>query len=269
MGRIHNLRGAVGAATLCLAALAGGGCIDNSGLLVVLQNQTPTIVDVASHNCQAGSTASAAPVGSGVLDLEIGTNPPPLYMAYPLVQSTLPRRAATPGEIEPNTVYVDGVRGTLVPPPGLAMTWPVDCPASFFWPSTAALLPGTTLGLSAQVIRPCQAQVIHDLFASGALPADMSQQVLFTIEMRVVGRVTSGSEITSDAFRFSVRVCIGCLQTGFSDIAQFNFPARPSCGVAPKPNPYHGNPCNLAQDTGPLLCCTGDMNQVICPAPDM
>ena len=269
MGRIHKLRGAVGAATLSLAAFAGSGCIDNSGLLIILQNQTPTVVDVASHNCQAGSTASAAPVGSGVLDLEIGTNPPPLYMAYPLVQNTLPVRAAGAGEIEPNSVYVDGVRGVLVPPPGLTMTWPVDCPATFFWPSTAALLPGTTLGLSAQVIRPCQAQTIHDLFASGDLPSDMSQQVLFTIEMRVVGRVTSGSEITSDAFRFSVRVCIGCLQTGFSDIAQFNFPARPSCGVAPKPNPYHGNPCNLAQDTGPLLCCTGEMNQPICPAPDM
>ena len=38
------------------------------------------------------------------------------------------------------------------------------------------------------------------------LPSDMAQQVLFAIEMRVVGRVTSGSEITSDAFRYySVR----------------------------------------------------------------
>jgi len=269
MGRIHNLLGAARAALLCSAALGAGGCIDNSGLLIILQNQMPTVVDVASRNCQAGSTASASPVGSGVLDLEVGTNPPPLYMMYPLVQSTLPARAASPGQVEPNTVYVDGVRGTLVPPPGLTMTWPADCPASFYWPSTAALLPGTTLGLSAQVIRPCQAQAIHDRFASGDLPSDFSQQVLFTIEMRVVGRVTSGSEITSDAFRFAVRVCIGCLQTGFSDIAQFNYPARPACGVAPKPNPYHGNPCNLAQDTGPLLCCTGDMNQPVCPAPDM
>ena len=255
--------------TLSAAALAAGGCIDNSGLLIILQNQMPSVVDVASHNCQPGSTASASPVGSGVLDLEIGTNPPPLYMAYPLVQSTLPPRATSPGATEPNTVYVDGVRGVLVPPPGLTITWPVDCPASFSWPSTAALLPGTTLGLSAQVIRPCQAAAIHALFASGELPSDFSQQVLFTVEMRVVGRVTSGSEITSDAFRFAVRVCVGCLQTGFADMAQFNFPARPSCSVAPKPNPYHGNPCNLSQDTGPLLCCTGDMNQPVCPAPDM
>ena len=65
---------------------------------------------------------------------------------------------------------------------------------------TAALLPGTTLGLSAQVIRPCQAAAIHALFASGDLPADMAQQVLFTIEMRVVGRVSSGSEIAGTAW---------------------------------------------------------------------
>jgi len=247
-------------------AIAAGGCLDNSGLLIILQNQHP-LVDTTTHMCTAGSTASASPVGSGVLDLEVG--PAPAYLAYPLVQSTLPVRAASPGAIEPNTVYVDGVRGTIVPPPGLTVTWPAGCPAEFFSPGTAALLPGATLGLPAQVIRPCQAQVIHDLFASGELPSDLTQQVLFAIEMRVVGRVTSNSEITSDAFRFYVRACIGCLQTGFGDIAQYNFPARPSCGAAPKPNNYHGNPCNLAQDYGPLLCCTGDMNQIVCPAPDM
>jgi hypothetical protein len=261
---MRNLVGAV--MTASWAAVAAGGCIDNSGLLVILQNQMPLIDDTA-HMCTAGSTASASPVGSGVLDLQAGAVP--AYFAYPLVQSTLPPRAAQPGAVEPNTVYVDGVRGTLVPPPGLTVDWPAECPATFFWPSTAALLPGTALGITAQVIRPCQAQAILARFASGELPSDLAQQVLFTIEMRVVGRVTSGSEITSDAFRFSVRMCIGCLQTGFSDIAQFNFPARPPCGVAPKPNAYHGNPCNLSQDYGPLLCCTGDMNQVVCPAPDM
>jgi len=253
--------------SLMAAVLAGGaGCVADSGLLVILQNQQP-LVDTTTHLCSAGSTASASPVGSGVLDLEVGVAPQ--YLVYPLVQSTLPMRAATAGAVEPNTVYVDGVRGKIVPPPGLTVNWPAGCPADFFSAGTAALLPGTTLGLTAQVIRPCQAQVIHDLFASGELPSDLTQQVVFAIEMRVVGRVTSGSEITSDAFRFYVRTCIGCLQTGFSDIAQYNYPARPSCGAAPKPNAYHGNPCNLAQDYGPLLCCTGDMNQIVCPAPDM
>ncbi len=251
-------------------SLAAAGCVSNSGLLVILQNQQP-VQDETTHICSAGSTPSANVVGTGVLDLETSTPPSayPAYLAYPLVQSALPIQAATPGAIEPNAVYIDGVRGTLIPPPGLTMTWPDGCPADFFWPTTTALLPGTMVGLTAQVISPCQAQTIHALFAAGTLPPDLGQLVIFTIEMRVVGRLTSGSEIDSDKFRFSVRTCIGCLQTGFDDVAQYNFPARPSCSASPKPNLDHGNPCNPAQDYGPLLCCTGATNDIVCPAPDM
>ena len=247
-------------------AVASLGCVSNSGLIVILQNQQPTI-DTDTHMCAAASLPGGAVVGNGVLDLEVGAAPG--YFVYPLLQNTLPPRAEMTGQVEPNAVVIDGMRVTIHPPPGLDVTWPDGCPGTFNWPSTAALLPGTTLGMIAQVILPCHAQVIHDLFAAGTLPSEFTQQVLFVVEMRAVGRLPSGNEITSDSFRFSVRMCIGCLQTGFPDIAQFNFPARPTCGVSPKPNLYHGNPCNLAQDYGPLLCCTGDMNQIVCPAPDM
>jgi hypothetical protein len=262
---------AAAASTIGLAvalSFAGAGCVSNSGLLVILQNQEPVIADT-SHDCVPPSTATS-PVGMGTLDLETSSLPAsaPPYIAYPLVQNSLPARATVPGGVEPNAVNIEGVRTTIHPPPGLTVTWPAGCPATFLWPSTATLLPTTTVGLTAHVILPCHAQTIHDLFASGVLPSDFAQQVLFTVEMRVVGTV-SGSEIDSDAFRFSVRTCIGCLQTGFPNIAQYNFPARPPCGAAPKPNPYHGNSCNVAQDTHPLLCCTGDMNQIVCPAPDM
>jgi hypothetical protein len=248
---------------------AAGGCVSNEGLLVILQNQKP-VADETTGICNAGMTASAALVGTGVLDLETSSPPAaaPAYIAYPLVQSTLPVRAANPGEFEPNMVSIEGVRGTIIPPPGLTMTWPDGCPANFYSPYTATLMPGAMLGLTAQVISPCQAKAIHVLFASGDLPSDLGQRVLFTIEMRAVGSMNGGGEIDSDAFRFSVRTCIGCLQTG-SSIAQYNFPARPSCSAAPKPNPAHGNLCNPAQDEGPILCCTDDMNQIVCPAPDM
>ena len=247
------------------ASLAGAGCVSNAGLLVILQNQQP-----AADTCAAQATLTTSPVEMGTLDLETSSPPAgaPAYLAYPLVQNSLPMRAAMAGGVEPNAINIEGVRTTIHPPPGLDVTWPAGCPATFLWPSTTTLLPGAIIGLTAEVVRPCHAQVIHDLFASSALPSDLAQQVLFTIEMRVVGTV-SGSEIDSDAFRFSVRVCIGCLQTGFPDVAQFNFPARPSCGAAPKPNLYHGNLCNVAQDVKPLLCCTGSMNEIVCPAPDM
>jgi hypothetical protein len=259
----------LGAAAVAVSLLAAG-CVSNSGLLVILQNQQPT-VDETSQVCSAGSTVSASAVGSGVLDLEVYTLPAsaPSYLAYPLVQNTLPPRAETAGAVEPNAVVIDGIRGTLYPPPGFDISWPDGCPGTFFSPSTAGLLPGLMVGFTAQIVRPCQAQVIHDLFASKDLPSDLSQEVVFTADMRAVGRLMSNDEITSDSFRFSIRMCIGCLQTGFADLAQFNFPSRPPCTVAPKPNPHHGNPCNAAQDYGPLLCCTGDMGQIVCPAYDM
>jgi hypothetical protein len=264
MSRMKHLPGAV--LIVSGLAVAAGGCLDNTGLLIILQNQQP-LIDTTTNQCSPGMTASVTTVGSGVLDLEVGTDDVS-YTAYPLVQNTLPARATSPGALEPNTVAIDGVKVTIVPPPGLVVNWPAGCPASFPWPDSESLLPGNTQGLTTQVIRPCHAKLIHDLFAAGELPSDLSQQVVFNVELRAYGRV-SGSEITSDVFRFSVRTCIGCLQTGFSDVAQFNFPNRPSCGISPKPNKYHGNPCHLGQDYGPLLCCTDDMSKIVCPAPDM
>jgi hypothetical protein len=62
-------------------------------------------------------------------------------------------------------------------------------------------------------------------------------------------------------FPFDVQVCAGCLQS--------MFPLVPSCANAPKPNLLHGNPCNIAQDGPPVLCCTDPSGALICPAPDM
>src|SRR6185369_7465577 len=200
-------RGTSGLAWMLAAAGAAaatgaitGGCVTDSGLVVILQNQQPT-VDETMHTCSAGLLPSAVAVGAGVLDLEVGDAP--AYLAYPLVQSRLPTRATLPGGSDPNTVYLDGVRGTLHPPPGLTVTWPADCPGTFFSPAALALVPGANQGMAVQVIRPCQAQAIHDLFAAGELPPDLTQQVLFTVEMRAVGRLASGDEVLSDAFRFS------------------------------------------------------------------
>ena len=101
------------------SSLAAAGCVSNSGLLVILQNNQP-VQDTTTMMCSAGSTPSATATGTGILNLETSTPPEayPAYIAYPLVQSALPIPAAMPGAIEPNTVYIEGVRGTLIPPPG-------------------------------------------------------------------------------------------------------------------------------------------------------
>jgi hypothetical protein len=70
----------------------------------------------------------------------------------------------------------------------------------------------------------------------------------------------SGGHVFSDPFRFSVRVCAGCLQSMFPD--------TPLCSAAPKPNPFPGNPCNIAQDGPEVLCCFDPNMTLICPAPN-
>jgi hypothetical protein len=262
--------GAAVAMTAMLAMTAAAGCVKDTGLLVILQNQQPTIdTTTAVPMCSAGDTPSAVAVGSGVLDLSVPAALENGYLAYPLVQNQLPSRADTPGGTDPNTVRLQGVNVTLIPPPGVTVDWPDGCGASFFAPGASALIPGASQGMTSLVVGNCQAKVIHDLFASSALPPDLSQQVLFDVEMNALGTLTSGDQVLSDTFSFSVRMCYGCLQTGFPDVAQFDWPARPACSAAPKPNLYHGNPCNIAQDFGPLLCCTGEGNVATCPAPDM
>ena len=51
------------------SALAGAGCVSNSGLLVILQNNQP-VQDTTTMMCSAGSTPSATATGTGILDLE-------------------------------------------------------------------------------------------------------------------------------------------------------------------------------------------------------
>ena len=81
-----------------------------------------------------------------------------------------------------------------------------------------------------------------------------------------------GTDIHSDPFEFPIRVCYGCLQTGFDgQYAAFSFALSPPKVIACDnltENPYKGNVCNPAQDTGPILCCAQDAKgeRLVCPA---
>ena len=67
-----------------------------------------------------------------------------------------------------------------------------------------------------------------------------------------------GTQILSDPFEFPVRVCSGCLQTGFSGpYSRWDYPAVPPCNALAH-NPFTGNLCAPAQDFGPILCCARD-----------
>jgi hypothetical protein len=248
------------AAVLCLGAGATG-CVENEGLMVILGNQIPTM-DATTHTCSA--MMGGALLGQGRLDLGVGT--PQAYVAYPVVQNRLPARG-TAGGFEPNRVMLDGFRVTLKAPPGYDFPWSADVPNHVEPHFPQGLEPSTSLTGTVEIVSQTQAKAILDEFRPGGLNPDLAQQIIFTAEIRAVGQL-NGGEIESDVFRFPIRMCVGCMQTGFTDVAQYNYPGLPLCTIAPRPNLHKGNDCHFAQDEGLLLCCLDESQHPVCPSPD-
>lgn len=242
---------------------AGAGCVDNPGLLVIVGNQLP-MFDAVNMVCTAAADSGSAFLGQGTLDLDVGTPQP--YVAYPMVQNRLQPRAAA-GGVEPNRIMLGGFKITLHAPPGFSFPWTDAVPDHIEPAFSQGLEPNASVTARVEAVTQNQAQLIRDQFHPGGLSASLTDQVIFTLEMRAVGD-TNGGAIESDVFRFPVRMCVGCLQTGFTTMAEYNYPGLPLCTVAPKPNMYKGNPCNFAQDSGPLLCCQDSNQKPVCPSPD-
>jgi hypothetical protein len=249
-----------------LAAVAGAcaatvTCTDANESLIVLQAQVPDEMCVVSDSAATGTRLS-----DGVLDVALDA--PYGYKLSPLVQSNLLPIAGA-GEIEPNRVTVTGAEVKVVPPPGLDVGFSDGCSAEFDTSTTASLSPGDARAVHIEAIRSCHAGLFRALFQSGRLNASIAEIVQVRSIVRIKGR-HGGTTILSDPFEFPIRICYGCLQTGFADqYAAFNFPNVPACDRLAR-NPYQGNPCfdRKAQDLGPILCCALDARgeRLQCPA---
>lgn len=224
--------------------LVAGACANAPGL-VILQNQIPS-VEMTSGNCVVSTDLTVSNPGPGVFD--VAMDHPRPYFVYPMIQSRLP--SITTGGIERNTISVHAVRATIKAPPGFDPGWAADCPASTDWPQAAALDPAQSRALIAQGFQPCHATRLADLIGT--------QPIFFTIELTAVAD-RYGDTLLSAPFPFGVQVCAGCLQS--------MFPNTPTCASAPNPNPFLGNPCNIAQDGPAVLCCTDAQGGLVCPAP--
>jgi hypothetical protein len=245
-----------------LVAVLATACTDD-GSLLILQAQALEV------GCKLpvtlpGSTSMNPPLEHGRLDVALDRDYP--YMLYPLVFNSLPK-IGDKLDVEPNHVNVVGARVRIEAPPGVFVPWRADCPQEFDHPSLASLDPGTQGTLAVEAMRSCHAGIFRDMFRARLLNSSLSEIIFFRAVVRARGRHGNG-EILSAPFEFPIQVCYGCLQTGFSgDFAQFNFPAVPACDKLGS-HPYTGNPCNPAQDTGPLLCCAADadVTKLECPA---
>jgi hypothetical protein len=233
-------------------ATGAGACVDSGGSLIVVQTQDPVVTDKVC----GPPMGRAGRRSEGTLDVALDRDY--AYFMYPLVSNLMPAIANKEADVEPNRVEVTGARVRIEPPPGVNVPWQETCPAEFDYAGRVTLKPGEEGSIPVEALRPCHARLLRELFSAGALDSRITEIVRFRVILRAKGR-HGGSGIVSDPFEYPLRVCFGCLQTGFPDaeFAQFNFPQVPNCSKL-FVNPYTGNPCHPAQDKGPILCCARD-----------
>lgn len=243
------------------AALVLASCVEHGSPLLIVQNQVPMIEE---RGCLIPGMRTEIRNAMGTLDVALDKSYP--YFLYPLVQSRLAPMGGA--GIDPNRIDITTFQVRLEPPPTVDVAWSPACPARFDFPAPVLLDPGAEASSIVEVIRPCHADLLRQLFQQGRLSPDMSERILFRAVVRAKGR-HGGTEIVSDPFEFPIRVCYGCLQTGFADpeFVEFNFPRVPPCSKLAA-NPYLGNLCNPGQDRGPILCCARDPmgRDLECPA---
>ena len=237
------LAGALGGLLLALA-----GCGQPAGQFYVVQNQSP------EAGCTVPTGTSGTYQGEGTLDIRVPATSDAAYTLFPLLQNDLP--AVGGGSAEPNRIALSGFEVEIAFVDGNAAA--ASLFASLATDSTAAGLlhfqtawsgsvaPGggrTSAGTSA-----FPAETAIRLRDSCAL-VDHSY-VRVTANVRAKGSTQSGG-VTSDVFKYPIRVCDGCLINSIT--------ACPSTTAV-----LTGGVCGPGQDA-PVDCCTQGTS-LICPA---
>jgi hypothetical protein len=234
------------AAGALLLALAG--CGQPAGQFYIVQNQSPLA------GCTVPTGTDAAYRGEGTLDIRVPAASDAAYMLFPLIENDLP--AAGSGGPEPNRValsgfdvqieFVDGNAAAAAAFASMAADSTTAGLMHFQTPWSGSVAPGggrTSAGTSA-----FPAETAIRLRDSGALGDHSYAHV--TANVRAHGSTQSGA-ITSDVFKFPIRVCDGCLINSIT--------ACPSTTAV-----LTGGVCGPGQDA-PVDCCTQG-SSLICPA---
>ena len=247
---------------------AGGDTAD--GASQVIDADAYTALQIVQVQVLSGGdcTVPKAPTNlrrsSGVLDLALPDGSAPAYFLPVVLANNLDSSGSTPATEMNNLTFTHFTVELSAP----NVTWPTTCPATFDTPAVANLLaPRTTAGVSLNAITPSHANCL--------LPYVTTAPLLVTATISAKGR-HGGTNIVSPPFVYSVKVCAGCLQQGYSDPAlqPYQYPATPPlCSALTGVNPYTGDPCLPPGQDAQILCCTlpsttGGMphDLAVCPA---
>jgi len=236
------------AGAACLLAIAVGGCGQPAGQFFVVQNQSP------ESGCTIPTGTAGTYQGEGTLDIRVPASSDAAYTLFPLLENDLP--AAGAGGPEPNRialsgfeveiVFVDGNAASAAAFAAIAADSSTAGLMHFQTPWSGSVAPGggrTSAGTSA-----FPAETAIRLRDSGALSDHSYARV--TANVRAHGSTQSGG-VTSDVFKYPIRVCDGCLINSITSC--------PSTTAV-----LTGGACGPGQDA-PVDCCTQG-TALICPA---
>jgi hypothetical protein len=201
---------------------------------------------LSGGDCTVPKAPTSIHRSSGTLDLALPDGSAPAYYLPVAVANNLDSSGSTPAT-EMNNLTLTHFTVELSAP---NVDWPRACPATFDTLAVTDLLgPGTTAGISLNVITPSHAQCL--------LPYVTGTPLLVTATIWAKGR-HGGTNITSLPFVYPIEVCAGCLQQGYSDptLKPYQYPAAPPlCSALTGANPYAGDPCFPPGQDAQILCC--------------
>ena len=201
---------------------------------------------LSGGDCTVPSVPTSTHRSSGTLDLALPDGSAPPYYLPVAVANNLDS-SGSPPTTEMNNLTLTHFTVELSAP---NVAWSSACPATFDTLAVNDLLtPRTTTGVSLNAITPLHAQCL--------LPYMTGAPLLVTATIWANGR-HGGTSIASPPFVYSIEICAGCLQQGYSDPAlkPYQYPAAtPLCSALTGVNPYSGDPCLPPGQDAQILCC--------------
>jgi hypothetical protein len=197
-------------------------------------------------DCSVPGTPTAYHKVGGTLDLALPDGSLPPYLLALAVVNNLEAVGGSAAD-ELNNMTLTHFTVELSAP---GVTWDASCPATFDTPRfTFKLAPGASTGASLYAITPAHSRCLR-----GQVPAE---HLIVTARVWAKGR-HGGTSIESAPFVFPIEVCLGCLQTGYTepDLIPYRYPADyPMCDSLRGSNPYLGSSCLAPGQDETILCC--------------
>jgi hypothetical protein len=217
-----------------LAALGGGGCVDDQGMLFVRQAQAR--VASGSTGCTVENSPSSLFITEGTLDLAFRTE----YTAALLVGNQLVARGnSSQLRTETSRVQIEGAEVRLED--GETVVWgPYTVPGSGFVDPATGSTP--SFGLTETIL-------LGSAFGNDLIRNfDKNVVKRFTSVVKINGKTLGGSEIQSNQWRFPLSVCYGCLIVYPPDANDPKVQPQPNCALPAGTGTTLAPPCILGQD---------------------